>query len=260
MFKNNTIEPAAVIQVQSSSLFLLGNITIVGDRCYLGVIYAFHATVTNHGRLNISANQGIHYNVYFSQSKLFFTGVLSYSSNHGTFLMIDNDAVFCGTNVFSNGDSNVWAGTLTFIQTKVDINGNASFYNNSANIGGGISMFKSKLSVKSELILMKNLAHSKGGGVYMYKSDLICHGQCILLENSGNNTGGGIHAVGSIIIILGTSNLTKSGSRNFSFLIAKDKAERGGGLSLESYSGKGEFNRIRFFNNSAGYGGSYICR
>ena len=71
LFKNNTIQPGAVIQVQSSSLFLLGNITIVGNRCYLGVIYAFHATVTNHGRLNISANQGIHYNVYFAQSKVF---------------------------------------------------------------------------------------------------------------------------------------------------------------------------------------------
>ena len=262
LVNNNTIEQGAVIQIQSGSSIVLDNASITGNRNHLGVIHVFESTVTSHGRLNISANEGTQFNVYIAQSKVLFAGDLLYSSNHGTFLMIDTEAIFYGTSIFSKGNSNVWAGALTAIHSKINFIGKASFYNNSANLGGAIGIYKTEMQVGGKLMVFNNTAYSKGGGAYLYQSDLLCQNQCIISGNLGNVSGGGIHAVGSSIIIVGTRTWRPLDLGNYSFLVARNKAERGGGLSLKSYSkmygvwGNDHFYAVGFVNNSAGYGGA----
>ena len=260
-FKNNVVQHVALLYVQSASLSLCGNVSLVSSECYHGVIYAFQSVIESCGELNILENEGALYSVYVGRSKVMLSGKLSYSRNYGTLLIMESDVTFTGINRFSDSKSNIWAGALTVFQSKVHIiDGIASFYANSGGVGGAISMYESELNNTGELSIVNNSAKS-GGGVYLSRSDLICQNHCFLSENVVEFKGGAIHAVASSVIV-GRKIGEEVGLQNSSLIISNNRAIRGGGLSLKSYSNiysigeSGLLYKIEFIRNSAHYGGA----
>ena len=261
-FENNTVERIGIVQVQINSHAMLSNVTILGNRCYFGALHSFESSVESYGKLMISGNAAILNTVYLVQSKVTFTGELLYSDNHGTILITNSDVTFSGSSLFSNSKAKKRGGALTGIQSRIHFSGMVSFYNNSANVGGAISMYESKLLMNGEVRVVNNTAHRTGGGAYLYQSELVCQDLCVFSENKGQKAGGGIHAFDSLVIVGSKIWKTSRSRKNISLTLTDNEAMMGGGLCLETYSrlyGIGEdgyFYKVEFRRNNAKCGGA----
>ena len=260
IFTNNVVKKSALLWAQSSFLLFHKSIMIANNECVLGVLFTSNSLIQSSNILSIIANKATLHNVYIAQSEIVLTGELLYSGNHGTLLIIETHAVFSGMNTFAFCTSTKWAGALTGIQSTIIVTGIALFHNNSARIGGAVGMYGSKLYINGELNVVNNTAYRNGSGAYLYQSELLCQVQCTFLNNLAYDSGGGIYAVGSSVIV-GRKVWTNSGPQISSLNIIKNKAHKGGGISLKSYSKiygigeEGHFYRIYFFRNFATYGG-----
>lgn len=122
-------------------------------------------------------------------------------------------------------------------------------------------MYSSDLIVNAELNVINNTAFRNGGGIYLYQSEFVCQNQCRFLNNLANDSGGGIYAMGSSIIV-GRKVWKNAGSETYVLTFTNNTANKGGGVSLKSYSkiyGFGEEShiyKIKFLRNSADYGGA----
>ena len=122
-------------------------------------------------------------------------------------------------------------------------------------------MYGSELYVNGKLNVIDNIAHRNGGGVYLYQSELVCHDQCTFLNNLATNSGGGIYAIGSSIVV-GAKVWKETRSQNCVLNFTENQANKGGGISLKSYSKiygigeEGHLYKIKFLRNSATYGGA----
>ena len=260
-FANNSVKNSAMIMLQSSYLLLYGSIIISDNECSFGVLFVSRSLVKSNSELSITANKATLHTVYIAQSKILFVNKLVYSRNHGTLLIIESQATFSGTNVFRFCTSSSWAGALTGIQSAMNVTGIISLYNNSASVGGAVNVHSSDLIVNGELNVINNTAFRNGGGIYLYQSELLCQHQCRFLNNLATDTGGGIYAMGSSIIV-GRKVGENARSKACVLIFTNNKANKGGGVGLKSYStiyGFGEEShlyKIKFLRNGANYGGA----
>lgn len=77
----------------------------------------------------------------------------------------------------------------------------------------------------SDVTVKNNAALQSGGGIYAYQSKLVFKERINILKNTAIQNGGGITAIGS------STKLTKN-----SLSLIENRAERGGGMYLESNS------------------------
>lgn len=122
-------------------------------------------------------------------------------------------------------------------------------------------MYGSELYINGELNVINNTAFRNGSGAYLYQSKLMCQNRCAFFNNLANDSGGGVYALGSSIIV-GRKVWRKAGSQTCVLSFTENKANKGGGISLKSYSkiyGFGEEShiyKIKFLRNIATYGGA----
>ena len=261
IFANNLVKNSALIWVQSSILLFHKSIMIAENECVLGVLFISESLIQSNSILTIMANTATLHNIYIAQSEIVFTGELLYSQNHGTLLLIETHTTFSGMNTFAFCSSTTWAGALTGIQSTINVTGIVSFYNNSARIGGAVGMYSSELYINSELNIAGNVGYRNGGGLYLHQSELACQNQCTFQNNFASDAGGGIYAVGSSVIV-GRKVWIGSGLQTSCLDVINNKAHKGGGISLKSYSKiygigvKGHAYKIKFVKNDATYGGA----
>ena len=272
-FLNNTVKRVGILQIQLRTKARLSNVTLMGNRCYVGIVYVYESSVESEGELRILNNVAKLSTTYIVRSDVHFKGRQMFSHNRGTCLITNSNVKFSGYTKFSHNRAKIRGGAITMLQSTVYINSSALFSNNSAMFGGAISVYDSVIHVSRNHVLwvMSNAAKKSGGGVHLFQSEMICQGWCNISKNIARESGGGMCAFGSSIIVgsklwskiqlksMAFNNYSGAGSLIFS----GNQAKMGGGISLAAYSkiyGIGENHliyKILFTRNVAKiYGGA----
>ena len=269
-FRNNTMKRIGILQIQSRTEARLSDVTVVGNRCYFGIVYVYESYVESDGELRIIDNVAKLSSTYIVRSDVHFKGRQIFSHNQGTCLITNSNVEFSGNvTTFSHNRAKIRGGAITSLQSTVSINSSAVFINNSAMFGGAISAYDSVIHISSnrDMWIIKNSAKRTGGGLYLFQSEVVCQGWCKISKNNAGESGGGMHAFGSSIIVgsklWSWKQLQSKAFKNYSLTFSYNQAKTGGGLSLAAYSkiyGIGEnqlIYKIVFTHNSAQmYGGA----
>ena len=256
--KPNT--PSALIQISNGNLYINGSnveqnhgeVIIYARECKLNIsnsdlrnntgttcILCSVKSTVHLSDVTTSGNFGNFSGIYLLQTKTTIINMI-FSHNFGSLLVINSRVDLSGWNVFQNclqiitgnTESLQSQGTLTIIQSKIDIFNNALFLDNySTKSGGAIHATESKITIYNTTLIRNNRAENCGGGAFLLLSFLICHGNCTFLENSAKSCGGGIHTVSSVVSL---SNTQHHRHRFLSFIA--NKAELGGGIYFETNS------------------------
>ena len=140
------------------------------------VITLLHSSVTLE-RATFTENKG---HIYSFHSRVDITGPVIFSDNSG--------------------------GALCAVQSQIYINSTeeAVIINNTASLGGGITLHESDLIILSPLRIFKNKASKFGGGIYAYKSRVEYISKqrttkSFIINNIAGQSGGGVYAVASTI-------------------------------------------------------------
>ena len=260
VFKNNTVERIGIIQLHLSQ-GMFENVSILENQCYFGTLHMFESSLKTHGELNALYNVAQLSSFYLVRSQVIFTGEMLFAENRGTILLTNSNVTFSASCKFINNTAKRRGGAITAIQSNVHFVEGTMFENNSAGIGGAISIYESKLHIDNTFFILNNTALEMGGGIYLYQSEMVCQGLCLISRNIAADRGGGIHAFGSSIFVGNKIGTHSSG--NQSLILSYNRAAFGGGLSLEAYSrlyGIGESDypyEIKFLgNNASSYGGA----
>ena len=205
------------------------------------IVYVLKSNVSIHNT-NISLNNGTFSVIYMMKSDVRLTGGITYSENHGPFLIKNCFIQFEGSNTFvrckqRNQTLDRQAlGTVTSIQSKIEIHGTTAFHeNHSEKSGGAMYISESLISIYGSLLIINNTANLSGGGVFIRLADMFCHGHCKLLHNKANESGGGIHAF-SAVITLKYGNKWEPASlsnKRISLTVSDNEAKFGGGAYFE---------------------------
>ena len=234
-FINNSASVGAVIYAQGNSMLQYQfNLRVVSNSASrYAIIYLTDSEFSGH------------YSVYaiFSNN---LGSLVAFSSNitlMGLYIRFDNNQPLLNTtHDFQEG------GAVTLIQSNlIFFHGiYVCFRSNFAENGGAIHSIESKIFVNGHIFIKHNTATRNGGGVFLLNSELNCQRTSIfkLYNNTATYKGGGIHADSSSIkaasdhLFLQCFSCTNDPSIQYytgtRLQFAKNKAERGGGLSLEA--------------------------
>ena len=221
----------------------------------------------------ISENCGDFSIIYLLKTGTNLTGKITFSNNNGAFLIMNSRVVFLGMTLFENCTQTYnisdksrlkVQGTLTAIQSTIQISGNATFRDNySTGSGAAIYASECKVSIYKYLLVNKNEAKNSGGGAFLYLTNLVCHGNCTFSDNRAYSKGGGIHAVATVITLSNSTQEIHFGSISLNF-IDNRATKYGGGLYYEVSSklscivdGVNKY-KIAFTGNTAGTNGGAI--
>ena len=274
--------------------FLNSNITI-GDSNFTrnnstigAVIYATSGSIVKYSNALVLANNSAskYAVMYIAESEFsgHDLGNVIFSSNLGSLMTISSNITLAGYYSFINNEPPHTTankvkegGAITLFLSNAFFDGICSLEYNNAENGGAILAAESKLYIKGNLSAAHNVATRNGGGVHLLNSELNCQqrSNILLTRNNASGKGGGLHAISSSIKVISAKMAILSYQRlsyrytgsiiNFT----NNKAERGGGLSLEAnakfYVLKLDFISIRhkigintasFTANTANYGGA----
>ena len=215
-------------------------------------------TVLEHGHVNfsyttISNNRANLAMMSIYNSIVEFNGHATFKDNVGSLVAFNSTVTFTGETIFSNcttaeivlkdvviqegGAISVYSSRLTFL-------GNTLFVHNSAKYGGALFAVESDITfmveqdhllhtfLQSNITIRNNTATITGGGVYLYHSTMyIIKGHCFVTSNDGAGKGGGIHAINSDIKLEPPDT-----DKNYSLVMAENRAQIGGGVYLEGAS------------------------
>ena len=212
------------------------------------VFYAENSVITcsQKASLLVANNLAKRYAVIFLGDSLFsvdFSGAMLFFNNSGSVVGFNSHIVslgslhFIGNHQPKQPEQFSQGGGITLLQSNGVFSGSCSFQDNHSNNGGAVHSSESKVFVNGNLTIANNRASRNGGGIYLLNSELNCQMNSYLTfhANHAASKGGGIHAIGSSIKAISASSneypYDYSGTRlNFSL----NKAEKGGGLSLEA--------------------------
>ncbi len=188
-----------------------------------------------YGSLTVNRNSGSHI-MYFTASTSFFMERSIFSNNNGNSLKaFDSNVTFIGTAQFVNNTSPtiMEGGVVTLFQSNLYCNGMLSIEHNKAENGGGVYSLESSIYMNGEVTIAHNIANGSGGGIYLANSALACStGSSLQLSsNKAQLNGGGVYATGSSIKAVVT--YTSTGYAGAVICFVSNRAEKGGGLSLE---------------------------
>ena len=254
------------------------------------IVYATENSMISYSSLLVANNSATNYAlIYLTDSE--FSGHMStsgntmFSHNLGSLVAFNSNITLQGHTVFvhtkppqTTVDTFQEGGAITLFQSNAFFDGVCNFEYNLAENGGAILSAESKIYVNGNVTIVHNIATRNGGGVYISNSELNCQQRStvLLFNNTATHKGGGLHAISSSI--KATSSVVSkrwngkeyyTGSRlNFH----ENKAEKGGGLSLEAnaklyilnydsiivseFVNMYDTNTTTFTENSAQYGGA----
>ena len=184
-----------------------------------------------------------------SEFKGHYSGYAVFSNNRGSPVAFSSSITFMGYVMFVKNqppqitmDNFQEGGAVTLFQSNVFFYGICSLEYNLAENGGAIHSTESKLYVNGFVIMVHNTA-TRNGGVYLSTSEVYCQQKSTfeLINNTAVHKGGGIHAISSSIKAASDHiDICLCIYDPFMFYIGtklwftENKAEKGGGLSLEA--------------------------
>ena len=285
---NNIAGQYGGVLYTDSSTIKIGSSNFTNNSSPIGaVIYAQGSSMLQyHNSLLIADNSASRYAVVYltgSEFRGHYSGNAIFSNNLGSLVAFSSNITFIGYAMFVNNqpphttiDNFQEGGVITLFQSNTFFYGRCSLKHNLAENGGAIYSTESKLYVKGNVTIAHNTATGNGGGVYLLTSELNCQQKSTfeLLNNTATHKGGGIHAISSSIkaasdhieVCLCFSSPSNYVGARLGF--TKNKAEKGGGLSLEAnaklyilkynyiYRRRYDTNTTIFTANNAKYGGA----
>ena len=245
--------------------------------------YAIRSTLKSCGPFYFSKNFAtLNSNVYLLNSDGSFKGSFELTQNLGSFFAFNSNITFSGCSRFFNSSPPVnttvnfkEGGALTLYQTMLNLQGEARFEYNHAEIGGAIVAIESEIYLSDQVYVVNNSASISGGGLYLAQSELFSlqDSTLVVSRNTAIERGGGIHAVSSSIksVVTGSQDTDLNGKESEQYEgailnITENSAQSGGGICLEANSKiimLKDFifrttmrNTLKFVGNSAQYGGA----
>ena len=246
-FHNNSATTwGGVLFSHSSTITIVGTSIFTKNASPIGaVIYSSDdSKIQHHNYLLIDNNWADRYAViYLSDSDFIGHGSenVKFSNNLGSLVAFNSNITFMGYARFENNQpsqtitgDNQEGGAITLLQSNIFFDGSCNLEHNLAENGGAILSTESKLYVNGDITIAHNTATRNGGGVYLSTSELNCQQKStfVLFNNTAVHKGGGLHAISSSI--KATSAYTRPQYIGTRIIFINNKAERGGGLSLEA--------------------------
>ena len=191
-------------------------------------------------------------NIYLLNSHGSFKGLFELTQNIGSFFAFNSNVSFSGCARFFNSSTPMNAtvnfkegGALSLYQTMLNLQGEARFEYNHAEIGGAIVAAESGIYQSDQVYIVNNSASISGGGLYLAQSELFSLQDSTLFisRNTATEKGGGIYAVSSSIksVVTGSQDTGLNGKESEQYKgailnITDNSAQRGGGICLEANS------------------------
>ena len=287
---NKANQHGGVLYIDNSTAKIDDGIIFNNSAPIGAVIYAQVDSVLQYrNTLRVANNSAGRYAIIYVTDSTFrahYSGYAILSNNLGSLLAFNSNITLMGYNVrFENNQPAQSTmpefeegGAVTLFQSNMFFDGYCYFQYNFANNGGAIRSIESKIVVNGRLSIEHNRASGNGGGVYFLNSEINYQRLSIfkLVNNTATYKGGGIHAVSSSVKAASDHIYLCSCVRDprirfytgSKLYFIKNRAERGGGLSLEAnaklyilkYSHypiyRRETNTSIFISNIAEYGGA----
>lgn len=176
-----------------------------------GAIFAQFSTLESVGYLIFEKNWGENGTVYITSCKAKFTGNVSFITNKQSFLVHNSHIAFEGDSKFQGGVSTNYfeGGAITAIRSSLVFSGTLVTENNQGIIGGAMYMIKCVFETFGQCHIKNNTADI-GGGLSVYDSLLQFRGITKFQNNGASKKGGGISAVGSTLQFHSLSNNSAS--------------------------------------------------
>lgn len=280
---NFALQHSILISENVSSTSLILNQTIAANivNCsFQGTAVSIvHQSFVTTNDISISDNKANLAALTIYDSSVIFNGSTTFMSNQGTLLAYNATIQFQGSTNFSNCTTNSNShmtlpflgagGAISSCLSHLTFQGHTTFTNNRAKYGGAIYALESFIllvtnnshlsesnSIDSDLGIIVNIqnnaATSSGGGMYLYRSTMVIrNADYQITANSAFEHGGGIYLAYSDITLEVENNRTSS------LILARNRAELGGGFYLEGNSRLQMYvtnTSIKLIENDADYG------
>ena len=280
VFAQNRASQVCAITAINSSIIFNGSSNFFGhSSAGAGVLLAYSSTIAFFGNTTFTNNAGdFGACVAAVLSDIHFNGVNTFQNNSGTltggalwigagsslsimgintftyntaiqgcavfglFASVHIEGVTSITNNVISGDGR---GAVNIIEGNVSITGKCLFANNTAEVGTGISVRNSILTMTGDTSFTDNFARLLAAALYAKNSSVRLSGTSFFTKNSADHKGGAIYLDNSKITVAGDVSLENN------------SAPRGGGLFLEKNSKIVFASNLQLYatNNNANYGG-----
>ena len=221
-FRDNfvTVQSGGVIFISGGSMVTIGTLDVMNNTAKSNVVLIIDCTALFSGDIQFTGNKGSLY---------------AYSSNitfMGNILFLNQQESNTNEFGFENRTLEV-GGAITSIYSNVKFIGSVILAQNSGARGGALLIIESivTFSPESTVHITNNTAMYNGGGISIYKSFLTILGNCTLDGNTAHMNGGGIYTVSSSITV--ASNAI---SPTHFLSLKNNAANRGGGVYFEANS------------------------
>ena len=234
-FINNIAAYGGVGWITASSLVVSNSVFLNNKATKFGAVIRCSDGTLNIDNSNFSSNVVFNRGggVFFIRQCSTDISYSEFSQNNGSIYAINSNVTFSGYLKFENFTEPIIAtnevtsqegGAITSFQSTVTFTRKSTvhFSNNQASHGGSILATESKITMYGETTIADSMANSSGGGISLKQSRLQIKGNCKLDKNIAVR-GGGIHATSSTIAVYKPGTLK----------ITNNSAEFGGGIYLE---------------------------
>ena len=259
LFDNNVASYGAAFHAFSSTVSIVGTISIVNNTANLGAVSIIHSTAIIRANVIFSGNIGS----FFAYSgKVRFIPLHSGKSNFtctGNYQTLSYKiSKYVGSEIIREG------GAITLFISRLELQGKTNLNHNAASNGGGIIAITSTIVCNSTLLISNNYVTDTGGGIYLYQSELSIFGNITISNNRANVCGGGLHAISAFLKLIPRSrsiNIIAFKGIIIKLSIESNFAKQcGGGVFFETGSKINillySSSAINFIKNTADYGGA----
>ena len=224
---NNTIRDSivphysdGVILIRGGSITTMGTLKVTNNTAGSSVAIIIDSTALFSGNITFQNNNG---SFYAYSSNITFLGSIAFINQQDS---MDVSDTFERT-VLQVG------GSITSVYSNLNLHGSIILAQNSATNGGAILAIESlvRFNPDSTVSITNNTATDNGGGISLYRSFLTILGNCTLEGNSALMNGGGIYAMSSSITVA-----SSAASPTHFLVLNSNAANRGGGMYFEANS------------------------
>jgi predicted outer membrane repeat protein len=257
LFENNVANYGAAFHSFYSIISIVGTISIVNNTANLGAIGIIYSIATIRANIFFSENIGSFF-VYGGEVNIipFYSGKAIFTRNYQINKTGNEGQKSVRSDFIREG------GAITLFVSRLELRTTTILSHNVASNGGGIIAITSTIVCNNTVVISFNVVTDTGGGLYLHQSELSTYGHVTLANNRANVCGGGIHAISAFLKFILVNNyyilpLRRVGTISFESNIAE---ECGGGAFFEIgskiYILQYRPNTVSFIKNIADYGGA----
>ena len=256
-FENNVANYGAAFHTYFSIISIVGTISIVNNTAnLLGAVGIVHSTAVIKANVIFSGNIGSFY-MYSGE-----VSIIPHHSDKESFICTGNhpsNTIRNGEKYYSIGSEFIReGGAITLFVSRLELRTRTILSHNTASNGGGIMATTSTIMCNSTLVISNNFVTDTGGGIYLYQSELSIFGKFNISNNRARVSGGGVHAISTFLKLIRIhprleSKGTMSFESNFANLYGGGAFfETGSKMNILRYS----LHIVSFSKNTADYGGA----